>query len=135
MKRFATGPDVGAVSSFDKTFDRAMISVLRATKFTKRGDLWRAQHVLGLIRQSLLQFIEWHTLVTRATPVDTWYPQLGLTLFSACGLDEACLNDQYPDFTKWQSVGHGGDVPQAHLVISLEASPQQLLETVWKPCR
>ena len=60
-------------ATFNGTFDRTLISLLRAIKFTKRGDLWRAQHVLGSIRQAILQFIEWHTLVTRATPVDTLY--------------------------------------------------------------
>jgi hypothetical protein len=58
---------------FNEIFDRALISVLRAAKFTKRGDLWRAQQLLGSIRQSMLQFIEGHTLLTPTTEVDTWY--------------------------------------------------------------
>ena len=46
----------------------------------------------------------------RRTALDTWNPQFALIFQSACGLDEVCTNELYPEFTKWQSVGHGGDV-------------------------
>ncbi len=61
------------LSIFEETIDHTLIAILRAAKFNTRGDLWRAQHDLGLIRQAMLQFIEWHTLLTKTTEVDIWY--------------------------------------------------------------
>jgi len=58
---------------FEETIDRTLIAILRAAKFTRRGDLWRAQLLLGTIRRNMLQFIEWHTLLSRTTEVDIWY--------------------------------------------------------------
>ncbi len=48
----------------------------------------------------------------RRTPLDTWNAQGALILRSACGPqpDPECVNDLYPEFLRWQSVGNGGDI-------------------------
>ena len=50
------------------------MDALRAAKFLRRGDLWRAFHTCnGIMKQQILQMAEWHARAQHGLEYNTWY--------------------------------------------------------------
>jgi aminoglycoside 6-adenylyltransferase len=63
-----------AREAFDMHVDRLWFTALRAAKFIRRGDLWRAKQTCDCeLKQSLLTLLEWQTALAAHGQSDTWH--------------------------------------------------------------
>ena len=59
---------------FSQTIQRFFLQALRAARFLRRGELWRAARLInGGIKDPTLTILEWHARCSRETAPDTWY--------------------------------------------------------------
>ena len=59
---------------FSQTVQRFFLQALRAARFLRRGELWRAARLInGGIKDPHLSMLEWHARCTRQPVPDTWY--------------------------------------------------------------
>ena len=59
---------------FSQTVQRFFLQALRAARFLRRGELWRAARLInGGIKDPYLSILEWHARCSREPAPDTWY--------------------------------------------------------------
>jgi aminoglycoside 6-adenylyltransferase len=59
--------------ALENEFSISILTAARALKFAQRGDLWRGQSEVHLLRKHLLTLIEWHAITHKQGDIDTWY--------------------------------------------------------------
>jgi aminoglycoside 6-adenylyltransferase len=58
---------------FSQTLQQAWLTALRAAKFARRGDLWRAKHSCdGALKQAMLRLLEWQAHIGH-DHINTWH--------------------------------------------------------------